>query len=428
MKLTTITVQFSSSSKNYTFFVTDNITQEYLLTDKLLIGMFFKIQTIDGKNYDNKLVRLVDYTLYNETSEIYNTINKIYYNNDCLIDTSFYIDVTFPKSDKIYRYKIPENEYYKLKETYKTGDKLRLNTSTGSNYQGAEVSLIKMFEGTCNIDCRSTIISSIDIIPNNDNQTLQKPDVVFIGTTNTDTTIESTLEKIEINNKLNTNFKIEEKGKKEMKLFGNIEFGKYTYGDIKFSIKGLAYKTGLGKFIAFDVENQDFTDVSDFILDIDVKQFLYKIPVALTDIAPGDVILNEGHPVFVIAAEGTKIEIISPADKEIKTILAPKNVFGFNYATKLVDLTNGAFGNAAGASEDTPFGNSLLPLLFMTEGNADNILPFLFLNNKDGFNQNALMLFALMNDKETKQDMLPMLFAMNGGFDLFGKNDEKKTN
>lgn len=417
MNSTTITVRFSYSSKNYTFFVTDHITQEYLLTNKLLIGMYFRIQTTDGNDYDNQIVRLVDYNLYTNTNEKYALINTISDIDTCFWEIRFYIDVTFPKSDKIYRYKIPENEYYKLKETYKIGDKLRLTTNTGGNFQGAEVSLIKMFEGIYDIERRSTIISSIEVIPNKDNLPIL---TISAGTTSTNTTIKSIIENVNASNQ----FKIEEKGKKEMKLFGNIEFGKYTHKDIKFSIKGLAYKTDVNKFIAFDPKNQEFTDVSDFILDIDVEQFLYKIPVAISDIAPGDIILNEGHPVFVIAVEGTKIEIISPADKEIKTILAPKNVFGFNYATKLVDLTNGAFGNAVGASEDTPFGNSLLPLMLMTEGNFDNMLPFFLMSNKESFDQNALMMFVAMKDR----DALPMILAMNGYFDFFGKKDEKKSN
>lgn len=426
MTAPTITVRFLDSSNNYTFFVTDHIAQEYIISKELLIGMCFKIQTTSGVDYDNHTVCLIDYDLCAKTNEKYATICKISDISWSLKVTNFYIDVTFPTSDKIYRYKIPGNEYNKLKDSYKVGDKLLLTTNTGSNFQGTEVSLVKVFEGIYDIPCRSTIISNIEVVSNEDNQMPLNSIRISADDIDADVTIENiTIKDINTNNTLIT---IEEKGKKEMKLFGNIEFGKYTQGNIKFSIKGLAYRTDSNKFITFDAENQEFTDVSDFILDLDVKQFLYKIPVAIADVAPGDVILNDGQPVFVVSAAGTKIEIISPADKEVKTILAPKNVFGFNYMTKLVDLTNGAFSNAAGASEDTPFGNSLLPLLFMTEGNADNILPFLLLNNKDGFNQNALMLFALANDKESNKDMLPLLFAINGGFDLFGKNDEKKTN
>lgn len=421
MTAPTITVQFLGSSVNYTYFVTDYIVQEYILSEELLIGMHFVIKTIDGVDYDNHTVRLVDYNLCTETNEKYATIGKVGCIGGSTRGLAYFIDVTFPNSDKVYRYKIPGNEYDKLRASHKVGDKLILTTNTGSNFRGAEVSLVKMFEGICDIDCRGTKITKIEVVSNKDNQTPLNSIRISADDIDADVTIENiTIKDINTNNTLIT---IEEKGKKEMKLFGNIEFGKYTQGNIKFSIKGLAYRTDSNKFIAFDANNQEFIDVSDFIIDIDVKQFLYKIPVAIADVAPGDIILNEEQPVFVVSAAGTKIEIISPADKEIKTILAPKNVFGFNYMTKLVDLTNGAFSNMTGASEDTPFGNSLLPLMLMADGNADNILPFLLMNNKDGFNQNNLMLFALMNENGSNKDLLPMLLAMNGGFDFTGQKN-----
>lgn len=221
-----------------------------------------------------------------------------------------------------------------------------------------------------------------------------------------------------------------EKEDKSMNIFGkNVEFGKYTANDIKMSIKGLAYKTTDNSFVTYDAESHDMTDVSDFILDFDARKFLYKMPVAISDIKIGDIILHNGKPAFVTEEPvGNEIVIMYPIAKEIKHIMAPRNVFGFNYITKVVDFTNGMFAAGANATSDSPFGNNLLPLIIMSEnGNMDSMLP-LFMMANGNIDQNTLMMFALMGEGNSNIDnMLPLLFVMgNENFTniINGKKDK----
>ena len=133
------------------------------------------------------------------------------------------------------------------------------------------------------------------------------------------------------------------------------------------------------------------------------------MPVAIKDVAPGDVVIHNRKPMFVIKIEDGKVLTIDPAAGEEKVILLTKSMFGFDFVTKVVNV----FGDIAGsANADAPFGN-ILPLMMLADGKSNDMLPLALAMGGGNFDMsNPLMLYCLMGDDNSK-DMLPFLFLMN---------------
>lgn len=226
--------------------------------------------------------------------------------------------------------------------------------------------------------------------------------------------------------KLKTITKINFKNIKEtdnMKnMFGNFYFGPYTKGDIKMSIKGLAYRNNSNDFVTLD-EDGSLTNVNDMVFDFDMDKILYVMPVALKDIKTGDIIFHQKNPMFVTLVNDGDLTVVDPSCGELKVIIPEKNIFNFNFVSKLVDFSKGLFN---GATEDQPFGN-MLP--FMMLGNSDNssmkdwIMPLLLMQqngDKEIFNDsNSFIFAALMSGNENFKDILmPIMLMKNGGFNF----------
>jgi hypothetical protein len=136
------------------------------------------------------------------------------------------------------------------------------------------------------------------------------------------------------------------------------------------------------------------------------------MPVAIKDIAAGDVVIHNRKPMFVSKVEDGKILAIDPAAGEEKVIMLTKNMFGFDFATKVVNLFEGFTG---GASADTPFGN-MLPLMLMSNSDSktDDMLPLMFMMNGGKMDMsNPMMMYFLMKDNKGDNDMLPFLLMSN---------------
>ena len=114
----------------------------------------------------------------------------------------------------------------------------------------------------------------------------------------------------------------------------------------------------------------------------------------------------------------SKIEVEKILEKEVVSIVPTKNLFGFDYYTKLVSF--GLEGLINSADESNPFGNFIPFLLMGDNSDLDDILPLmLMMNSKNvapsmNFN-NPLMFYILMGDgKSNKFDkMLPLILMMN---------------
>lgn len=200
------------------------------------------------------------------------------------------------------------------------------------------------------------------------------------------------------------------KEKEEMKGF-NFDFGPCTSDQVRMSVYGLAVKNAAGTYVSYNPKSGEIVDVD--ILNFDGAKFMYKIPVAIKDIAIGDIIVHNRKPMFVIAlpVEGaTAITCVDVCAGEQKQIIPTVNMFGFNFVTKIVSFFNIVGDNVP--TPDAPFGN-MLPFMLMNDG-ADKIDPIMMMfmmgNGKMDMSNPMLMYFMLKDNKDS--DMLPLLFMM----------------
>ena len=192
------------------------------------------------------------------------------------------------------------------------------------------------------------------------------------------------------------------------KMF-NFDFGPVA-SHIRMSPYGLAIKSADNKFVSYDKESGSVVDVEVF--NFDAQKFLYKMPVPVSQVAVGDVVVHMRKPMFVREVKGNVVSVVDIYNAEAKDILPVKSPFGFNFITKIVSLID-----MSGANAETPFGN-MLPLLMMGEGqDFKDILPLMLMTGNTGafgnMNQNSLLWFAMMSDKGNTNDMLPFLLMGN---------------
>ena len=148
------------------------------------------------------------------------------------------------------------------------------------------------------------------------------------------------------------------KEKKEMKGF-NFDFGPCTNDNVRMSIYGLAIKNTAGVWVSYN--DGSIVDVDCF--NFDGGKYMFKIPVAVSAIASGDVIIHNKVPMFVSCIEDDEICAVDIRDGEVKTIIPTSNMFGFNFVTKIVSL----FDTLKGApTPEQPFGG-MLPFMMMGE-------------------------------------------------------------
>lgn len=191
------------------------------------------------------------------------------------------------------------------------------------------------------------------------------------------------------------------------KDFGmNFKFGPVTDNNIAVCPFGVAAKNPDGGYVYYDPEACEVKDCTPFTFD--TKKFLFAMPVAVSAINEGDVIMHRGAPMFVKGIEDNegRVVVIDIAEGEEKYILPTKNMFGFNFVTKIVSLLD---MKNSGADATNPFGN-MLPLLMMQDGKDLDPMLFLIMSgqNRNMVNlpQNPLMMYMLMSGKK---DMLPFL-------------------
>lgn len=208
----------------------------------------------------------------------------------------------------------------------------------------------------------------------------------------------------------------------------NFDFGPLTNNDnVRMSIYGLAVKNSDGVWVSYDKAGKQIMDVDVF--NFDGRRFMYKIPVAVKDIAVGDVVVHKHVPMFVESVE-KGIHVVDVFAGERKEILPASNMFGFNFVTKIVSFVD--FSNAK-ANENNPFGN-MLPLMLFADGangsksNTDPLMLMMLMNGGQlgDFSKNPLMLYFLLGDKGNNDMLLPLMM-MNGGFQLPGSTNAPET-
>lgn len=207
------------------------------------------------------------------------------------------------------------------------------------------------------------------------------------------------------------NYEKKDNEEKENKMKGfNFDFGKITNDSIRMSMYGMAVKNTSGVWTAYDKSTGDLMDVDVF--NFDGSNFLFKMPVAIKDIAVGDVIIHARKPMFVVSkTEAGDLIAVDPVAGEKKTIMPIRSPFGFNFATKVISLFDNLMGNSETPSADNPFGN--LWMLMLMDGKSDMkdmLIPMMLMNQANG-STNAFnpMMLMLMNDGDMKDMAIPLM-------------------
>lgn len=205
------------------------------------------------------------------------------------------------------------------------------------------------------------------------------------------------------------NYEKKDNEEKENKMKGfNFDFGKITNDSIRMSMYGMAVKNTSGVWTAYDKSTGDLMDVDVF--NFDGSNFLFKMPVAIKDIAVGDVVIHARKPMFVVSkTEAGDLVAIDPVAGEKKTIMPSKNMFGFNFATKVISLFDNLMGQTP--TSENPFGN--LWMLMLMDGKSDMkdmLVPMMLMSQANG-STNAFnpMMLMLMNDGDMKDIALPLM-------------------
>lgn len=195
-------------------------------------------------------------------------------------------------------------------------------------------------------------------------------------------------------------------------IMKDLHFGQ---ADVKMSIYGpafLAQGACAKEYTSYDKSTKHWVDVTDMTFDIPT----FMMPVAKDSIKSGDYINHKGPNgtyewVRVMKIYDNVIDAESPSRHEVISILPTRNMFGFDFYTKLIipfDMGS-TFG---GASASNPFG--MLPMLMMMSdksksGSGDNSMLMAMMMMQNGtmdFTSNPMMLYALMGDKGGDNSML----------------------
>lgn len=178
--------------------------------------------------------------------------------------------------------------------------------------------------------------------------------------------------------------------KMNLNLNNLFDFGPINDNVVMYSPYGLAFRNSNNQYLTYNPTTKKTTDVTG--LTIDLEGLIYKIPVGLNSVKPGDIIIHNGKPICVEGIEDHSVICVDIENSELKTVIPPTNVFGFNYVTKITPLFN--FGSA-NPSEDNPFGNIMPYLLFSTlnENGSSN-------KSGNGFDIQTLLLMSMMNSAD----------------------------
>ena len=207
------------------------------------------------------------------------------------------------------------------------------------------------------------------------------------------------------------NYEKKDNKEKENKMKGfNFDFGKITNDSIRMSMYGMAVKNASGVWTAYDKGTGDLMDVDVF--NFDGSNFLFKVPVAIKDIAVGDVIVHARKPMFVVSkTEAGDLIAIDPVAGEKKTIMPTRSPFGFNFATKIISLFDSLMPTVETPSADNPFGNMWMLMLMDGKSDLKDIMISMMLINQASGSTNTFnpMMLMLMNDSDMKDMAIPLM-------------------
>ena len=165
------------------------------------------------------------------------------------------------------------------------------------------------------------------------------------------------------------------------------DFGPINDNVVMYSPYGLAFRNSNNQYLTYNPTTKKTTDVTG--LTINLEGLIYKVPVGLNSVKPGDIIIHNGKPICVEGIEDHSVICVDIENSELKTVIPPTNIFGFNYVTKITPLFNLGTANP---SADNPFGNIMPYLLFSTLNGGEDAT-----KSKNGFDMQTLILMSLLN-------------------------------
>lgn len=313
-------------------------------------------------------------------------------------------------AETIYEYFVDSTLFAALK-TLPRGSLAKIINQNGYNYRDATVELVEL-KVVDPKDTKATMeLLTVDVISHGDITALPLY-LVKIRVTPNSVTFSATTNSIEMS-KNKTTITNDEKVKEKKSMFEKCFIKGFMFGpatDVKLSLYGPAFKTAEG-YVSYDKDNE-LVEVDGLVLE-GSKNLCYVIPVAKKDVAVGDFIMHNGSWTKVLnLTEDGYLRAEKVAEKEVVEIIPTKNVFGFDFYSKLVPL----FGDFSfEVSKDNPFGN--LPMLMaFGDGNMEDMLPFLLMSGKTEINP---MLMYLLMDKSDNKDILPLILMNN----IFNKGE-----
>lgn len=203
-----------------------------------------------------------------------------------------------------------------------------------------------------------------------------------------------------------------EKENKNMMKGINFDFGPCG-NTVRLSMYGMAIQNVNGEWVSYNPDSREIINVDVFNM-ADGGKYMYKMPVAIADVKIGDIVIHNRVPMFVTAVnENGTFEVTDVRAGEAKTVIPTRNMFGFNFMTKVVSLF-GAFTDAPTA--DQPFGN-MLPFLMMGENkDIDPMMMFFMMNQGGNGAMNPMMWYFMFKDnKDIDPTMMWMVMSMASG-------------
>ena len=209
-----------------------------------------------------------------------------------------------------------------------------------------------------------------------------------------------------------------EKESKNMNMFKGFDFGRVDGSAVRMSMYGLAIKNQAGVWVSYNTATNEIIDVD--VLNFNGEQFMYKMPVALSQVSIGDVIIHQRKPMFIteICESGNKFVAIDIYEGEEKMILASKSPFGFNFITKIISFMD--MGSFSKPTAENPFGNMAMLMAMSGDGDMSDMMPMMLMMN-GGFDMSnpmsAMLMMNMMNkDSNTGMNDMMMMAMMSGAF------------
>lgn len=313
-----------------------------------------------------------------------------------------------------------------------TGDFINVNEVKPSTGLTASVSAESNTCSTASTSNSTNTINSVKVSPIIDGTMIDYDDCVVKGDTinsgligvwdGIDIKLDEFVSKDEfykivedMKNRLDTKMDIiNEKENNNMKMFGNFDFGKVDGNTVRMSMYGLAVKNHVGTWVSYNPATNEVIDVD--VMNFDGSNFMYKMPVAIEQVKVGDVVIHNRKPVYVTGIADGKLSAIDVMAGEEKVVLLTRNMFGFNFVTKVVSLMD--MTGMAKPSAENPFGNMWMLALMGDNKEFDfkDMLMMQMLSGQAPMNgMNPMLMLMLAKDGAADNDMM-MALALSGAF------------